>query len=130
MQQLEPTGAQVNLYCDDVERCVQFYGALGLPEAFRAEDGGVAMHVEVQAPGMRIGLTSTVAIAAMGMQAAPRGSSSELVLWCDDVDVACEVALAAGAELLVSPERSQDGRLRYCWLHDPDGHVLKLVQHR
>ncbi|MEU2057549.1 hypothetical protein [Streptomyces bungoensis] len=28
-------GVQVNLWCEDVERCAAFFRALGLPERFR-----------------------------------------------------------------------------------------------
>lgn len=49
---------QVNLFCADVEACLTFYNGLGLREAFRAPSSGPIEHVEVEAAGIRIGLTS------------------------------------------------------------------------
>lgn len=129
MTTTQPSGAQVNLYCDDVERCVAFYAALGLREAFRATVDDAPAHVEVQAPGFRVGLTAASALRELGLDASPRGASAELVLWCDDVDATFALACDAGGERLVAPTASPDGRLRYGWLRDPDGHTLKLVQH-
>ncbi|MGW0425162.1 VOC family protein [Streptomyces sp. NPDC003015] len=43
-------------------------------------------------------------------------------LWCDDVE-RC-------AAFFRSPTDSPDGRLRFSWLRDPEGHRVKLVQER
>jgi catechol 2,3-dioxygenase-like lactoylglutathione lyase family enzyme len=121
---------QVNLFCADVDRCLRFYKALGLDEAFRAPSGGPIEHVEVEAAGIRIGLTSArVAndLVDLGVDAA--GSpSTEVVLWSEDTDGLYHRALAAGATSVVEPMDSPDRRLRYAWVRDPDGHQVKFVQ--
>ncbi|MGX7674625.1 VOC family protein [Plantactinospora sp. DSM 117369] len=123
---------QVNLFCADVDGCLSFYTRLGLVEAFRAPSVGPVEHVEVEAAGIRIGLTSAqVANALVGLGVAAVGSpSTELVLWGQDVDVFYERAMRAGATSVVAPMDSPDGRLRYAWVRDPDGHQVKFVQKR
>ncbi|TCC05110.1 VOC family protein [Kribbella soli] len=121
---------QVNLFCDDVDRCLAFYKRVGLTEAFRAPASGPIAHVEVEAAGIRIGLTSArVAneLVALGVEPAGR-PATEIVFWCDDVDAMYTLALAAGATSVVPPTDSPDGRLHYAWVHDPDAHQLKFVQ--
>ncbi len=121
---------QVNLFCDDVDRCLAFYNRLGLTEAFRAPASGPVAHVEVEAAGIRIGLTSArVAneLVDLGVEPADR-PATEIVFWCDDVDTMYAQALAAGATAVVAPTDSPDGRLHYAWVRDPDAHQLKLVQ--
>ena len=123
---------QVNLFCDDVDACLAFYQDLGLTEAFRAPSAGPVEHVEVEAAGIRIGLTSArVAndLAGLGVEPGDR-PATEVVLWCDDVDGMYERAVSAGAAALVAPMDSPDGRLRYGWVRDPDQHQVKLVQKR
>jgi catechol 2,3-dioxygenase-like lactoylglutathione lyase family enzyme len=121
---------QVNLFCDDVDRCLAFYCALGLVEAFRTPASGAAAHVEVEAAGVRIGLTSArVAneLVDLGVQPADR-PATEVVFWCEDVDALYAHALAAGATAVVAPTDSPDGRLHYAWVRDPDAHQVKFVQ--
>ena len=126
------TQLQVNLFCADVEACLAFYTRLGLTEAFRAPGTGPVEHVEVEAAGIRIGLTSArVANALVGLGVDPAGSpSTEIVLWCEDTDALYSRALEAGATSVVAPMDSPDERLRYAWVRDPDGHQLKFVRKR
>jgi len=126
------TQVQVNLFCADVDACLAFYTRLGLTEAFRAPADGPVEHVEVEAAGIRIGLTSAqVANALVGLGVDPQGSpSTELVLWCEDTDAFYERAMAAGATSVVAPMDSSDGRLHYAWVRDPDGHQVKFVRKR
>lgn len=123
---------QVNLFCADVEACLAFYTALGLTEQFRAPGEGPIEHVEVDAAGIRIGLTSArVANDLVGLGVDPAAApGAEVVLWCDDVDAWHTRATAAGAASVVPPRDSPDGRLRFAWMRDPDGHQLKFVQKR
>ncbi|MDG4807016.1 VOC family protein [Micromonospora sp. WMMD1120] len=126
------TQVQINLFCADVEGCLTFYTRLGLTEAFRAPTTGPVEHVEVEAAGIRIGLTSArVANALVGLGVSPGGGvSTELVLWCEDTDAFYDRAVAAGATSVVAPMDSPDGRLHYAWVRDPDGHQVKFVQKR
>ena len=61
--------------------------------------------------------------------AASTTPSTEIVLWCTDVDGFYDHAVTAGATSVVPPTDSPDGRLRFAWLRDPDAHQLKLVQY-
>ncbi|MGI5524759.1 VOC family protein [Micromonospora sp. CA-259024] len=123
---------QINLFCADVDACLTFFTRLGLAEAFRAPTTGPIEHVEVEAAGIRIGLTSAqVANALVGLGVDPGSSpSTELVLWCEDTDAFYDRAMAAGATSVVPPMDSPDGRLHYAWVRDPDGHQVKFVQKR
>ncbi|MGV9210450.1 VOC family protein [Micromonospora sp. RB23] len=126
------TQVQINLFCADLDACLAFYRHLGLTEAFRAPASGAVEHVEVEAAGIRIGLTSAaVANALVGLGVDPGNSpSTELVLWCEDTDAFYDLAMAAGATSVVAPMDSPDGRLHYAWVRDPDGHQVKFVQKR
>jgi catechol 2,3-dioxygenase-like lactoylglutathione lyase family enzyme len=126
------TQVQVNLFCADVDACLTFYNGLGLAEAFRAPATGPIEHVEVEAAGIRIGLTSAQvanALAGLGVDT-DSSPSTELVLWCEDTDAFYHRAMTAGATSVVAPMDSPDGRLHYAWVRDPDGHQVKFVQKR
>ncbi|MFF4803826.1 VOC family protein [Streptomyces sp. NPDC001351] len=126
----EFNAVQVNLWCDDVERCAAFFRRLGMPERFRFPPDGEPHQVEVEAAGVRIGFSSArVGGALFGIATTP-GENTEVVLWCEDVDGLYRTALEAGGKPLTSPTDSPDGRLRHAWLHDPEGHRVKLVQER
>ena len=119
---------QVNLWCEDVERCAEFFRGLGMPERFRYPAEGEPHQVEVEAAGVRIGFSSAhVGGELYGIATAP-GENVEIVLWCDDVDVLAKIAVAGGGEALAGPTESPDGRLRFVWLRDPEGHRVKLVE--
>jgi len=121
---------QVNLWCEDVERCAAFFRSLGMPEMFRYPPQGEPHQIEVEAAGVRIGLSSArVGGELFGIPTTP-GQNSELVLWCDDVDALYRTALGAGGTPVAPPTDSPDGRLHYAWFHAPEGHRVKLVQER
>jgi len=121
---------QINLWCQDVDRCAEFFRRLGMPERFRFPADGEPHQVEVEAAGVRIGFTSARVGAEMyGIPTTP-GANTEVVLWCDDVDGLHEAALRAGGGTVTGPADSPDGRLRFAWLRDPEGHRVKFVQGR
>lgn len=121
---------QINLWCQDVDRCAEFFRRLGMPERFRFPADGEPHQVEVEAAGVRIGFTSArVGEELYGIPTTP-GANTEVVLWCDDVDGLHEAALRAGGGTVTGPADSPDGRLRFAWLRDPEGHRVKFVQGR
>ncbi len=123
-------GFQTNLFCDRLEACVQFFERLGMHTVFHAPDSGPPEHVEMEAAGVRIGLTSAAAanrLVSLGVTASGC-VSTEVVLWVDDVDRIHATALAAGATEVVAPVDSPDDRLHYSWVRDPDGHQVKFVR--
>ncbi|MFC7374458.1 VOC family protein [Brachybacterium sp. GCM10030267] len=130
--QVQVSQIQVNLFCEDVEQCLAFYTAFGFAEAFRTPQDGPPTHVEIDAAGTRIGLTSAATaneLVRLGVTT-PGTPSAEIALWCEDVDAAHERAVSVGARNLVEPTHSPDGRLRFAWVRDPEGHQLKFVQTR
>ncbi|MEQ7011286.1 VOC family protein [Actinopolymorpha sp. B17G11] len=123
---------QVNLFCENVESCLSFYGQLGLPEVFRFPTTGPIEHAEVDVAGSRIGLTSAAAANRLADLGVTSGSSAttEVVLWSGNTDGLFDCAVSAGATVITGPMNSPDGRLRYAWVRDPDGHQVKIVQSR
>ncbi|MFC6045475.1 VOC family protein [Nocardioides hankookensis] len=120
--------AQVNLYCADVEACAEFYRRLGCAERFRTPATGAPVMVEVTGPGFTIGLASAEVGNEYGLGVEAGGEASEVVFWCDDAGSAYDAAVAAGGASAHAPVDSPDGRLRFAWVRDPAGHLLKLVQ--
>jgi len=128
----EITGVQVNLFCSDVERCALFFEALGLRRAFRFPPTGTPSKLEVEGAGVRVGFDAVdVAndVADLGV-VPPRDRSAEVALWVSDVDALHARAVAAGGRSLRAPMDGPDGRLRYAWVLDPEGHQVKLLRHR
>jgi hypothetical protein len=123
------TSLQVNLFCADVERTAGFFVAMGFPERFRAPAEGSVEHIEVEVAGTRIGLTSVDAVNRIdGLDVATQATvTSELVLWCRDVDSVVRAAVDAGAVSLALPRDSPDARIRYGWVQAPGGHQVKFV---
>jgi lactoylglutathione lyase len=125
------TGFQVNLYAEDLEAAISFYGALGFDESYRYPAEGTPQHVEVRNGGLTIGVSSVdAARAEHGFAASQEGASVEIVLWCDDTDAAYAQALAAGAAALREPHDFRNGRLHVARVIDPLGNPLVLVQKR
>lgn len=124
------SGVQVNLWCRDVERCAAFFRGLGLPERFRFPRTGAPDQLEVEAAGVRIGLSSALAGERLFGIVAEPGSDTELVLWCDEVDELYAAATTVGGTALTPPTDSPDGRLRFAWVLDPEGHRVKFVRER
>lgn len=123
-------GVQVNLFCRDILNCREFYRRLGLDEVFRAPEGVTPEHIELEAAGVRIGLTSAEAATRIaGLALAPGAAiAAEVVFWSDDADAMYAAAVDAGGDAIAAPRESPDGRLRYGWVVDPEGHQVKLVQ--
>lgn len=124
------SGVQVNLFCVDVEQCARFFEALGMVRAFVAPPRGEPSKIEVEAAGVRIGFDAIPVantIAELGVEASD-GRSTEVALWVDDVDDLYDRALAAGGQRLRPPMDSPDGRLRYAWVLDPEGHQVRLLR--
>jgi catechol 2,3-dioxygenase-like lactoylglutathione lyase family enzyme len=123
-------GAQVNLFCDDIERCAGFFEQLGMPRVFVSPDAAAPEKIEVDAAGVRIGFDSVEAanrIAGLGV-ASGAARSAEVALWVRDVDALYERALRAGGEPVRPPMDGPDGRLRYAWVLGPEGHQVRLLQ--
>ena len=122
---------QVNMIVEDVEPCVAFYKAIGFEETYRTPREGAAMHVEVRAVGLTLGVSSaTAARDDHGLRVPLEGNAVQVCLWCDDVDAAFEKILQACACAVREPQDFQSGRLRNGWVRDPANHLVEVVQQR
>jgi catechol 2,3-dioxygenase-like lactoylglutathione lyase family enzyme len=123
------TGFQINLFVDDVERCVEFYRALGFDETFRTPREGRPDHVEVRALGLTLGLASvTAARDVHGLDVSSDGNAAEICLWTDDSAASFRQAVAAGATPVKAPHPVSGGRLTTSWVADPAGNLVEFVQ--
>lgn len=131
MAEADVVSVQINFFCVDVERCASFFEALGMRRAFVSPQTGEPSKIEVEAASMRIGFDSIPVangIADLGVEAAA-GRSAEVALWVNDVDRMYKSAVEAGGSGLRPPMDAPDGRLRYGWVLDPEGHQIRLLQH-
>ena len=124
--------AQVNFFCADVEKSAAFFEALGMRRAFVAPSTGKPVKIEVEVDGLRIGFDDIAVandIADLGVEPVSV-RSAEVALWVSDVDAIYARALEAGGQALRPPMDGPDGRLRYAWVLDPEGHQVKLLKKR
>ena len=125
------TGIQINLYAQDVERCVGFYTAIGFVESFRTPREGTPIHVELGLHGLTLGIASVASAREdHGLPVFSEGNALGVCLWCDDTDVAFARLLEAGASPMAEPHDWLDGRLRVAWVADPEGNPVEIVQRR
>jgi lactoylglutathione lyase len=64
-----------------------------------------------------------------GVHSAPGSPSMVVVLWTDDVDVAYDTVVTAGAPALKEPHDVGNGN-RTALVRDPDGNLVELVAKR
>ncbi|HTZ91763.1 MAG TPA: VOC family protein [Streptosporangiaceae bacterium] len=121
----------VNLYTSDIEAGLRFYrDLLGFTETFRTPAEGVPSHVELELGGFMVGLgTVEAARRVHGVDAVPGSPAMVLVVWTDDVDVACAELAAAGVPVLQDPHDSGNNN-RSALLRDPDGNLVEIVAKR
>lgn len=117
------------LYVEDIDRSMRFYeDAFGFERRFVDENH---VYLEFQTGGTTLAFTKLeFAAEHCGPIAAatPQGPTppSEIALIVADVDSAVDLAVAAGATLLRSPETKFWGQL-VAYIRDPDGHLIQLA---
>jgi lactoylglutathione lyase len=118
----------VNLYTHDIEAGLRFYrDLLGFTETFRTPAQGIPEHVELRLGGFTVGLgTVEAARRVHGVEAAPGSPAMVLVVWTDDVDVACAELAAAGVPVLQPPHDTGNSN-RNALVRDPDGNLVEIV---
>lgn len=118
--------ALVTVFASDVERSAQFYAQnLGLRQTYRFPRQGVAEHVEFDAGGFTVAVSSDAGLKAHGMPTSSPGHPFELGLKTDDVDGAIAELEAAGVTVLRQPFSSAAGN-RVAYVADPDGNWISL----
>lgn len=55
---------------------------------------------------------------------------THIALNVDDIDLACEKLLAAGAKIPKKPQTSADGKVKVTYASAPDGVLIELVEER
>jgi len=116
----------LTIFARDIERSAEFYGkTIGLRETYRFPRDGAPMHVEFDAGGHTVAVSSDAGLASHGMPASSPGHSFELGLKVDNVDAAVAELRAAGVAVLREPFDSQAGN-RVAYIADPDGNWVSM----
>lgn len=122
MRRVDVLSMRTIFRCRDLDRARAFWeGTLGLTVAREYGTAGVVTGVVLFAGGGFVELTT-------GEEATPGGSGSTVV-WLQVADVAEEEArlVLAGVPIDRSTQRMPWGLVE-CWLHDPDGVRIVLVE--
>ncbi len=119
----------INLYSRNLTLSLAFYTALGFRETFRTPTSGVPIHLELSLDQFRVGIAAVEAASRdHGLHPGFGSRSVEIVLWCDDTDLAVQTLMEKGAPLLSPAHDFLEGKLRAAWVADPDGNPIQLVQ--
>ncbi len=110
----------------DIDRSVAFYAALGFQEVTRFDlpDGATNVYLGMPGDGPRLELTKNP-----GVDGYELGDGyGHIAITADDLDG----ALAALGEQGIAPERPpytvSDGGSRLCFVRDPDGYRIELIE--
>lgn len=123
---------QVNLYVRDVEESARFYReSFGFTEMFRTPGQGPPAHAELRLGPFTLGLATIDSLREVhGITTSGSGPPrAEVVVWTDDVDLAC-AELAARKVRTLSAPHDFAGSLRAAWVADPDGNPVQIVMRR
>jgi catechol 2,3-dioxygenase-like lactoylglutathione lyase family enzyme len=125
------TSGLVDVLTHEIEAALDFYqGVLELPESFRTPREGTPEHVEMTAGGFALALsTAEAAQRVHGLTAEPGRSAMSRVVWVDDVDVAFQATVAAGAPAVTDPHDAGNNN-RNAVVRGPDGTLVELVAKR
>ena len=111
--------------CHDLDKTLQFYGLLGIREAFRLNhDDGRVMLIYLHVAGDRF-----IEVFPGGSPPDPnrRGSYMHLCLLTDDLHSAVEQLRGQGVAIEREPLLGLDGNWQ-AWLRDPDANAIELMQ--
>lgn len=118
----------------DLERSISWYRqVLGFEPVKQATfDQLAASAVFLQSGRLRLELVHSAEATAVERLDPPRHNNirglSQLVLYVDSLSVAAEQLAAAGIELAMAPVSVEALRLRSCFLRDPDGNLVELLE--
>ncbi len=110
----------------DIDRSVAFYAALGFEEHARMPIRDEAINVFMGLPGdgARLELTYN-----HGVDSYELGSGyNHIAITADDLDGTLERLAAAGIEPEKPPYQVREGGSRICFVRDPDGYRIELVE--
>lgn len=112
----------------DVDRSIAFYEALGFEETGRVPIRDEAINVFMNQPGdgdmPRLELTYN-----FGVERYELGSGySHIALSVGDLDATLSKLAEQGIEPERPPYRIREGGSRLCFVHDPDGYRIELIE--
>ena len=110
----------------DIDRSVAFYERLGFQEVARMPIGDEAINVFMGLPGEdpRLELTYN-----HGVDSYELGTGyNHVALTVEDLDVTLERLAGKGIEPEKPPYRVREGGSRICFVRDPDGYRIELIE--
>jgi lactoylglutathione lyase len=112
----------------DIDRSVAFYEALGFEERRRKQIGDDATNVFMGLPGDgdRLELTYNHGVSSYDLG----DGYGHIALTVDDLDATLEHLAAAGIEPEKPPYQARKGGPTICFVRDPDGYRIELIQRR
>ena len=111
----------------DIDRSVDFYGKLGFKELMRMPIGDEATNVFMGLPddGARLELTFNHGKTDPYEIGTGYG---HIAITADDLDVTLERLAEIGIEPEKPPYTVRDGGSRLCFVRDPDGYRIELIE--
>ncbi len=110
----------------DIDRSVAFYSALGFEEAgrFQLPDGATNVFMGLPDDGARLELTFNP-----GVERYDIGTGyGHIAVTASDLDGALQALAGQGIEPERPPYTVRDGGNRLCFVRDPDGYRIELIE--
>ena len=110
----------------DIDRSVSFYAKLGFEEARRMPIGDEAINVFMNLPGEDPVLELTY---NHGVDSYELGTGyNHIAVTVDDLDATLEELAGKGIDPEKPPYRVREGGSRICFVRDPDGYRVELIE--
>lgn len=110
----------------EIDRSVAFYAALGFEELRRFDlpDGATNVYLGLPGDGPRLELTKNPGVGTYEI-----GSGyGHIAITADDLDGTLGALAAQGIEPERPPYTVSDGGSRLCFVRDPDGYRIELIE--
>jgi lactoylglutathione lyase len=110
----------------DIDRSVAFYAALGFEELRRMDlkDGATNVFVGLPGDGPRLELTKNP-----GVESYELGDGyGHVAVTSDDLDATLAALASQGIEPEKPPYTVREGGSRLCFVRDPDGYRIELIE--